>query len=81
MNFGGESVGVVTQGVFDLPEDPFGWRVRESLGHFAGSLFQERTQAIQQLLDTSFAVAGTRRCGRAGVGHDSSPEGILLDQQ
>lgn len=56
MNFGGESVGVVPQGVLDLAEDPFGWRVGECLSHLAYALFQERLEAFHELLDAGLAV-------------------------
>ena len=47
MNFGGESVGVVAECVFDLAEDLFGWRVGEGLGHFACPSLQHGLEPFQ----------------------------------
>lgn len=70
MNFGGESVGVVAEGVFDSTEDLFGWRVGESLGHLAYALFQEWLEPLRELPDAGLAVFEQCRSGRAGVCHD-----------
>ena len=56
MNFGGESVGVVAECVFDLAEDLFGGRVGECLGHLACVLFEERLEAFHEFADAGFAV-------------------------
>jgi hypothetical protein len=58
MNFGGESVSVVAERIFDLTEDLLGWRVGERLGHFADPLFQERLEPLHELLDAGFTVFG-----------------------
>lgn len=72
MDFGGESVGVVPQGVLDRAEDLFGRRVGECLGHPARASLEERLEAFHQLPDAGLAVVA--RCGRGavGVGHDGS---------
>jgi len=56
MNFGGESVGVVAERVLDRPEDLFGWRIGERLGHLACALFEERLEAFREFADAGFAV-------------------------
>lgn len=58
MNFGGESVGVVTQRVLDVAEDLFGRHVGEGLGHLACSLFQEWLETFHELPDAGLAVRG-----------------------
>ena len=81
MNVGGESVGVVAGGVFDLAEDPSGWRVGECLGHLACALFEERLKASHALADAGLAVGS--RCGHGGVESAMTrlAEGDLLHQQ
>jgi hypothetical protein len=82
VDLGGQSVGVVAEGVLDLAEDVLGWRVGERLGHLARPSLQERTESIQESLDASFAVVGGLvGCGRVGVGHDMLAGGNLLHQQ
>ena len=72
MNFGGESVGVVAERVFDLAEDLFGWRVGECLGHLACALFEERLEALHELPDAGLAVVGRCRHEAVGVCHDDA---------
>jgi hypothetical protein len=78
VNFGSESVGVVPQGVLDLTEDLFGWRVGEYLGHPACPLLQERAEAVHQLPDAGLTVVAGCGHGAVGVGHDVFTEGDLL---
>ena len=81
VNFGGESVCVVAESVFDLAEDLFGWRVGECLGHLAGPLLEERLEAFHELADAGLAVFWRYRRGAIGVGHDVLTEGDLLHQR
>ena len=70
MSFGGESVGVVAERVFDRAEDLFGWCVGEGLGHFACPAFQHRLESFQEVLDAGFTADGRCGHGAVGVSHD-----------
>lgn len=81
MNIGGESVGVVSECVFDRPEDLVGWRVGECLGHLACALFGERLEPFPEAADAGFAVRSRGRHRAIGVNHDGPTRGDLLHQQ
>jgi hypothetical protein len=78
MNFGGESVGVVAECVFDRAEDLFGWCVGERFGHLACPLFQDRLEVFQEVLDAGRTVFDRCRHGAVGVCHDRLTGGDLL---
>jgi hypothetical protein len=78
MDFGGESVGVVAEGVLDGTEDLVGGRVGEGLGHLACPLVQERAESIHQLPDPGLAVFSRCGYGAVGVCHDVLTGGDLI---